>query len=302
MISGVSPHAVPLSPELSADWASSAQFRFLDALVSDPAVECSQIAFHGGTSLHFTWRSPRRSEDLDFLIAKSAGDIRAAIEQARKKTEEVFRAEDPQFQIEIRDKTRAADRMISYHLVVSHPDYLGRTLVKVEFWKVDQEYLAKYPVELRAPIQPGELVSRVSNPVPAATLETAYCDKLTAFATRPFLKWRDIYDLWWIGTQTGSELELAAVVRQFLHNVTAYDTIDHLPPAQALRRFLANDPAELVKKADPDLKRWLPAGLWTRIHPRVTTEMVQYARHALEAVANAIEKNELGPSLKRVRS
>jgi hypothetical protein len=274
----------------------------LDALMSDPTLQCNQIAFHGGTSLHFSWRSPRTSEDLDFLIAKNAGDIRAIIEWARKRTEEAFRADDPDFVVEIRDKTRDADRMISYHLVITHPGYRGKTMVKVEFWKVDAEYLAKYPVELRTPVQAGDMVSRVSNPVPAASLEAAYCDKLTAFATRPYLKWRDIYDLWWIGTQTDSKLELAAVTRQFLHNVTAYKTIDNLSPAQALRKFLATDPIDLVNRADPDLKRWLPDGLWARLHPQVTAEMVQYVRHALESVANAIEHNEFGASLKRVRS
>jgi len=82
------------------------------------------------------------------------------------------------------------------------------------------------------------MVSRISNPVPAATLETAYCDKLTALATRPYLKWRDLYDLWWIGTQTEARLDLSWVTRQFLHNVSAYRTIDGLSPAQALRKFL----------------------------------------------------------------
>ena len=132
-------------------------------------------------------------------------------------------------------------------------------------------------------------------------MKLSYCDKLTAFATRPFLKWRDIHDLWWIGTQTDSRLDLATVVPQFLHNVTAYDTVDNLPPAQALRKFLENDPGELVKKADPDLKRWMPQTLWAKLHPQVTSEMVKYVRQALESVANAIEKNEMDASLKRLR-
>jgi len=241
------------------------------------------------------------SEDLDFLMAKNAANIHSVVKQACTRTQEAFRADEPDFNVEIQDKTKNEDRMVSYHLKVSHPGYLGKALIKVEFWKVDMEYLAKYPVELRTPIQPGDMVSRISNPVPAATLETAYCDKLTAFATRPFLKWRDIYDLWWIGTQTDTRLEPASVVRQFLHNVSAYETIEHLPPAQALRKFLDSDPAEIVKKADPDLKRWLPTALWEKLHPRVTTEMVEYVRHALRSVADAIEKNELSASLKRVR-
>lgn len=293
---------IPLTLETSSHWASLAQYRFLDALMSDPKLTLNQFAFHGGTSLHFSWRSPRLSEDLDFLMANTAGDLRAIVERGRRKIEEAFRADDPGFSIELIDKSRDRNRMISYQLKVSHPGYLGKTVVKIEFWKVDPEYLAKYPVELRAPIKVGEMVSRISHPVPAATLETAYCDKLTAFATRPYLKWRDIYDLWWIGTQTDSKLELTQVARQFLHNVTAYDTIDRLPPAQALRRFLENDEAELIEKADPDLKRWMPGNVWKTLHPQVTAEMVRYVRYAIRSVADAIENNVTAVSLKRIQS
>lgn len=293
--------ALPLTPELSSRWAAAAQIRFLDALMVDPGLTVNQIAFHGGTSLHFSWRSPRRSEDLDFLVAKNFGDIQSVVEKAGKKTEETFRADDPEFVVEIANKTKRGDRLISHELKISHPDYLGKTLVKVEFWRVEPEYLLNYPVEMRSPIEEGDMVSRISNPVPAASLEAAYCDKLTAFATRPYLKWRDIYDLWWIGTQTDSKLGLSSVVPQFLHNVSAYTTVNNLSPAQALRKFLEGDPAEIVRKADPDLKRWLPESLWGRLHPQVTAEMVRYVRDALQSVADAIENDEFGASLKRIR-
>jgi predicted nucleotidyltransferase component of viral defense system len=289
-----------LTTELATRWASSAQYYFLDALMADPGIQYEQFAFHGGTSLHFSWRSPRLSEDLDFLLARDAGNIHAIVERAGEKVAEAFRAEDPRIMIDLKDKTRQDERMIAYELRVSHPDLIGKTLVKVEFWRVTAEYLANYPVALRSPIEPGAIVSRISNPVPAATLETAYCDKLTAFATRPYLKWRDIYDLWWIGTQTDAKLEVPSVARQFLHNVSAYQTIESLPPAQALRTFLQNDPAELVKKADPDLKRWVPSKLWDKMHPHLTTDMVRYTRHALEAVADAIEEKATSVSLNRM--
>ena len=162
-------------------------------------------------------------------------------------------------------------------------------------------YIGSHSSELRTPVRPGEIVSRISSPVPAAALETAYCDKLTAFATRRYLKWRDIYDLWWIGTQTDAKLDLSGVTQQFLHNVRAYETIDRLAPAQALRRFLAgHDPAVVAAMADPDLKRWLPPDVWARVYPRATAEMVRYTWYALERVADAIEKNHFKPSLKRV--
>ena len=224
----MTPSRHPLTPELASKWAASAQYQFLDALMADPQIQYEQIAFHGGTSLHFSWRSPRLSEDLDFLIARSAADLGTIVKLAGQKVAEAFRSEDPQFTVEIQDRTRHEERMISYDLCVAHEAYLGKALIKVEFWRVSADYLAHYPVELRSPIQPGEMVSRISNPVPAATLETAYCDKLTAFATRPYLKWRDIYDLWWIGTQTDARLDLSSITRQFLHNVSAYQTIDGL--------------------------------------------------------------------------
>lgn len=269
--------------------------------MADPQIRYEQIAFHGGTSLHFSWRSPRLSEDLDFLIARNATDLGTIVERAGQKVAEAFRSEDPQFTIEIQARTRHEERMICYDLRVAHEAYLGKALIKLEFWRVSPEYLAQYPVELRSPIHPEEMVSRISNPVPAAALETAYCDKLTALATRPYLKWRDIYDLWWIGTQTDARLDLSSVTRQFLHNVSAYRTIDDLSPAQALRKFLENDPAEVLKKADPDLRKWLPKALWDKIHPRVTGEMVEYVRGALESVADAIEKNLTDGTLKRVQ-
>ena len=292
----------PLPRDAASRWAAAAQYRFLDGLMADPAIQYGQIAFHGGTSLHFSWRSPRLSEDLDFLLARTAKDIHAIVARAGERVVEAFRAEDPKYTVEITDRTQHDERMISYRIRVSHPDFIGKALIKVEFWRVSSEYLAEYPVELRMPIQPGEIVSRVSNPVPAATLQTAYCDKLTAFATRPYLKWRDIYDLWWIGTQTDARLDLPSVARQFLHNVSAYRTVDDLPPAQALRRFLENDPAELIQKADPDLRRWLPRDLWEKMHPAITEEMVRYTRHALQVIADAIEHGATDNSLKHVRS
>src|SRR5688572_30337707 len=148
---------VPLSVESSTQWAATAQYRFLDALMADPRLECAQIAFHGGTSLHFSWRSPRLSEDLDFLMAKDAVDIDASVEHAFRKTREAFQAEDPRFTVEIQAKGKSDGRMISYHLKISHPAYLGKALIKAEFWKVDPSYLANYPVELRIPIRPGDV-------------------------------------------------------------------------------------------------------------------------------------------------
>src|ERR1700724_337905 len=95
-----------LTGEVATRWAALAQYYFLDALMADPGIQYEQIAFHGGTSLHFSWRSPRLSEDLDFLLARDAGDFHAIIQRAGEKVAEAFRAEDPQLTIDLQDETR----------------------------------------------------------------------------------------------------------------------------------------------------------------------------------------------------
>ncbi len=40
----MSPSAIPLTAELSTQWAASAQYRFLDALMSDTRLDCAHIA------------------------------------------------------------------------------------------------------------------------------------------------------------------------------------------------------------------------------------------------------------------
>ncbi len=180
-----------------------------------------------------------------------------------------------------------------YQIVVTHPARTGKVMVKVEFWRVDKPYLQNYPTEFRTPLAAGEIVSNVSHPAPAATLENAFCDKLTAFATRPRLKWRDIYDLWWIGTQTAAPLDVEKLAEQFLHNVSAYTTVGGRPPAEVFRDFLARDIDEVISACERDLKRWLPVSVWDSLRPDGPKRMVDYVRHALGVMANYLENEEV---------
>lgn len=279
----------PLTMQLAIDWSQKAHAIYLDCLMSEAMFSCKQIAFHGGTSLHLSWRSSRHSEDLDFLLSKEVDNLGEVSTRILKAMQERFFAIDPGFIVEMRDKTKNAARMPLYHLIVSHESKIGNVMVKAEFWRVDANYLKSYPTEFKTPVPVGDTVGRLSNPVPAAKLETAYCDKLTAFATRPHLKWRDIYDLWWIGTQTSTPLDMGRVLNQFEHNLSAYTTLNNLPPAEALREFLKNDKARIFNAADPDIKKWLPQVLWDRLYPDGIQQMIDYVFYALESVSQAMD-------------
>jgi predicted nucleotidyltransferase component of viral defense system len=278
-----------LSPTLSLQWAQAAHAQYLNALMSVADWSAQQFVFHGGTSLHLSWSSARYSEDLDFLLSREVANVDKVLAKVLAILREQFRAMDAQFAIDIKDKSKDPARMLSFHITVSHGAYVGNAMVKAEFWRTDAAYLSNYPTQFRTPVVPDGLVVRVMHPVPAATLETAYADKLTAFATRPYLKWRDVYDLWWIGTQSSAQVSVLSAAEQFLHNIQAYTPVDGLTPANALRKFLTNDRQSIIAKANPDLKRWLPTSLWNSLHPDGITQMVDYVYYALQTVADAVD-------------
>jgi predicted nucleotidyltransferase component of viral defense system len=265
------------------EWSKKAHIGFINGLLNAVPWSEKELVFHGGTSLHLSWDSPRHSEDLDFLLSRSTDGLEAALKKAIASVQAEFLEEDPAFVVELRNKTRDASRMPVYHLVVSKPEVLGNVLVKAEFWMVEPEYLQKYKTSLRSTRK--TLDGRISHPIPAATLETAFCDKLTAFATRPFLKWRDVYDLWWIGTQTKVDIDLERAVPQFLHNLSAYQTRNNLSPSDALRLFTAQDKTKVCADAEKDLKIWLPESLWKVLNPNGVIQMVDYVFETLNAVA-----------------
>lgn len=278
-----------LDRKTSTRWAQRLHVYLIEAIMADSRWTARDVAFHGGTSLHLSWQSPRFSEDLDFLLSdrRETEEVQRIMDRARARLQELVMRDDPDFRIELRNKTRDPGKMPVYHFVLTHPSYLGKVMVKTEFWRVTESYLENYPVVFRTPVAKGDVISTVSSAVPVARLETAFADKMTAFATRPHLKWRDIFDTWWIGTQTNADVDPDRIARQFLHNVSAYRTLDDLPPAEALIKFLERDPEEVVAKAESDLRKWLPDSLWRRLWPDTVREMVEYTRETLTRVSDA---------------
>jgi hypothetical protein len=139
----------PLTPEIASEWAQRAQLFVLDALMVESTWAAGQIAFYGGTSLHLSWRSPRFSEDLDFLIDRQAADIDQVMARVASRLKERFVDEDPRFKVDIRNKTRDGERMPAFHVLVEHEGFMGKSMVKADFWRVDIDYLAKYPAALK---------------------------------------------------------------------------------------------------------------------------------------------------------
>lgn len=285
----------PLDPDTHNRWARTAHLLALEAIVGSNLIQPGQLVFHGGTSLRLVWNSPRYSEDLDFLLDKQVNNVETIMKNAVKRISERFHAIDPLFTVESANKSKDESRLGAHMLTISHPSYYGVVKVKAEFWMVDSGYLESYPTALKMPHPEKDVMAKVSTLIKAAELETAFCDKLTALATRPFLKWRDMFDIWWIGTQTDTELDTVKIIEQFRHNLSAYKTKDGLPAAEVFRQFVAQDREAIMEKADPDLKKWLPEQFWSQLKGEGVRQIVDYTYDILETVVRGLDEDPTLP-------
>lgn len=278
---------IALTPELARKWSDLGHMLFIEALTSSSVLRTNQFAFHGGTSLHLSWKSPRFSEDLDFLLDRTLGErMTRLMRKVEKRLQALVFAVDPLLQVSIQDRTGEGENLLNYRITLSSPAVHGHVKVKAEFWQVDPDYLDRYETRFAYPVKEGDLISKVTQPLPAATLESAYADKMTALATRRHLKWRDLFDIWWIGRQT--EIDPKTMASRFLHHVTAFQTVENLPPREALLKFLEHDPQKIAEEADPDLKKWLPPVLWSHLKGSGVNEIVAEVRDAIRRIADAI--------------
>ena len=288
------PKRKPIDPAAARHMSDLGHIGFIQALTQAMPLQAEQVAFHGGTSLHLSWKSPRFSEDLDFLLSRKLqpkmGKLMRKVEDRMR---QILKAQDPDLDVHITDKTRKGSNLLNYRVTVSSAKIIGVVKVKAEFWQVESAYLKSYDTRFAYPLKNGDVVSSVSQPVPAATLEAAYADKLTAFATRRHLKWRDVFDLWWIDQQI--DVRPDEMTDRFLHHVQAFDTYDGLPPAQALRKFLERSPEDIASEADPDLKKWLPKSLWDSLSGQGVDEIVAHVRSAILDVVHILEDREHTP-------
>lgn len=273
----------PLTPSQSREWAEMAHLLFIDALSNTTPMQIDKVTFHGGTNLHISWGSPRYSEDLDFLVARDFGSLLVKqMPKIEKRMASVATLIDPNLKIEIRNKTKDPDGLLNYRIIVSSPEVMGQVMAKAEFWQVEPGYIEKVDRQFVQPRQTSGYMSRISQPIPVASMDAAFADKIVALSYRPYLKWRDIFDLWWLKGQT--RIEPSERIENIMHHATAYEAPEGMSLKSGLEAFLARDPKEMMESSDPDLKRWLPKQLWETLYPHGVQDMIDNARMMAESV------------------
>lgn len=281
-----------ITPDLSRRWARTAHLLFIDALSASAPLAMQQIAFHGGTNLHLSWGSPRYSEDLDFLLDRTLGErMRAIIPRVERRMQVLAQGLDPNLKVAISDRTRDPQGLLNFRIVLSSREVVGQVMAKAEFWQVNSDYLSMYETRFANPVAKGDLISRISQPIPAATLKSAFADKIVALGYRPHLKWRDLFDLWWICGQEA--IRPTDMIPRIQAQASAYQGPEGVSLEEGLRAFLARDIHEIVAQADPDLKRWVPKPLWDAINPEGITQMVMHARDISREIADCLAQEAM---------
>lgn len=283
-------------PDELRQWSTAVQFAFLESFATVTGWVAKDVAFHGGTSLAMSWGSPRYSEDLDFLLnehlAQDKDEFSQMMASVVDRVNESLSLTIPGLSVELRDKTRKGSSLLNYQLVASKPHVLNKAMVKSEFWVVDDDYLKHIETAMVFPAQRGDIVSRSVAEIPAVTMQAAVADKLTALATRPFLKWRDLFDLHFLANQN-SETP-AQQAERFLLHVQAYNPVKGLSPKKALEYWLDKHNTEqgraaLLEAAVEDLQPWLPPTLWERLWPDGVVRMIDTSIKCVEQVVNELD-------------
>ncbi|MCA3266797.1 MAG: nucleotidyl transferase AbiEii/AbiGii toxin family protein [Azospirillum sp.] len=286
----------PITPEIERDVATSIHLLVLAGLAVNPKWRIDNIVFQGGTSISFAWRSPRFSEDLDFVVARGF-DISAEMEQVKERVAEGMLTRHPGCQIGMRDRTKEGDRMSVFHIHAELPETIGKIKVKAEFWKAEPKAIAEYGRDsIYLPLGRAEISPVFS----VATPERLMMDKLNAIAHREYLKWRDLFDIWYLENNFHSRVEARfdnpegfAAQMQISSALYGREAAEAIP---GLLEFLERDDAEILKSAERDLKPWLPRELWEKFWPDTVARMLaaskKSAKRATDLLSKSIAKTE----------
>lgn len=286
-----------LSENEQLEWERDIQLACLKGLARQD-LDINDIAFHGGTSLRFSWGSPRFSEDLDFMLTKSKmNDLDDIVEKTINWMTKEIEALDPEFNVKVKSKPRRDGQLQTFMVSVDKKNVLGSAKVKIEFWAVEDDFFQKYKTTFKVPtdkVAESRIYSQ--SPLPVAELQSAYCDKLVALSTRPYLKWRDIFDIWWLRSQNDINplKDDPAFMSFFQHNLSAYSVPEGMTLRQSLERYVFWDQQEILEKSKEDLEKWLPPDLWKKFYPKVVEEMIAMVENdvkdLLAKLENTLEK------------
>jgi len=268
----------PLTAVESFDLRQALQVATLDALMASRRWEPGDLIFQGGTSLHLAYGSPRFSEDLDFLVSDALKlDSIAESVQTRLEGASWFPA-DTRLTV---TKARESGNLHAFDVTLGGQDVLGAVRVKVEMWRADKAAMAEVAVLVRPVRLNRGPTSGMQTFVPTAELQEILADKVFALGARPYLKPRDVFDLYWLQRQNDLRSCSEQDMKVRLAFYRGEDAFGWIEKAQQRVNELS-EPTETVVN---DLRRWLPSS-W----PLTAASAEAMKRAAVDLLERGIER------------
>lgn len=263
---------IVFTQEQQLDLTRRLQLLLLESLASVSSWDVGSTRFQGGTCLSLSYGSPRFSEDLDFVLGTDRG-LNRMMGSARSRMVDALRTSLPGALVKFvgRDEDLEASNAKNprtFNVTVSHPDWYRVVKIKVEFWVADIEAVRQYesrviPAKLLTQAVEGVPLRMALRPVmlPTATINEILVDKLHALACRPYLKHRDIFDLWWIAEQGVSGWG-AELMGRYPYHARMYSDSPSIEQLGDVLRARIEDVRGLVgnQAFAEDLRKWLGEG------------------------------------------
>ncbi len=221
------------------------------------------VIFQGGTALRLCYGGERYSEDLDFVCGKAGAYLKdvefdALVDKALETTKRTLqrdfdidaaqialkRPAQPEF-VKGSDVNVAAWQIV---VPVNPTPKTPKSRIKIEFANVPS-YDSK-PLTVSA--TPG-LVQIQDVILNAETPNEILADKAVALTARAVLKFRDVWDVWFLVNKLGATHDREMVLKKFAD----YGTIDIAVKANARLDELAKDATATAFYAE--MKRFLPS-------------------------------------------
>lgn len=251
-----------IDAEMDQNLVKEAIHLHLLSAMSDAGI-LRHAVFQGGTALRLCYGGDRYSEDLDFVCGKAGSyftdvEFKELIEAALETTKKTLN----------RDFGIAADRISLKK--PPHPDLVKQTPITVAAWQiiVPIEATPRAP-KSRIKIEFANVPAYETKPMPvratpglvqvqdviltAETPNEILADKAVALSAREALKFRDVWDVWFLQNKLDAQVDREIVQKKFAD----YGTSD--TEAKAEKRL-----AELSSEATAnaflsEMKRFLPA-------------------------------------------
>jgi len=189
-------------------------YEILLALANDGLLK--NLVFQGGTALRLCYGSPRYSEDLDFaggqnFSASNLGDLKECLVKALSKRYDIeAKVKEPKQLTAAKGESLVVKWQISINTEPARPD-LPAQRIKLEVAAVPAYSRELQVLKLNYPELPASYSDIL---IPCESLEEIMADKLESFICSPQLRYRDIWDLFWLMRRPQMDFAQVALMRR----------------------------------------------------------------------------------------